>query len=61
MAQTVKKSACNEGDQGSIPGLGKDALQEGMATHISVLAWRIPINRGAWWAVVHGLQRIGHS
>ena len=25
-----------------------------MATHSSILAWRIPIDRGAWWATVHG-------
>ena len=37
---------------GSIPG-GKDPLEEGMATHSSVLAWRIPMDRGAWRATVH--------
>ena len=26
---------------------------EGMATHSSILAWRIPMDRGAWWATVH--------
>ena len=26
-----------------------------MATHSSVLAWRVPTDRGAWWAVVHGV------
>ena len=26
----------------------EDALEEGMATHSSVLAWRIPVDRGAW-------------
>ena len=25
-----------------------------MATHSSILAWRIPMDRGAWWAIVHG-------
>ena len=25
-----------------------------MATHSSILAWRIPMDRGAWWATVHG-------
>ena len=24
-----------------------------MATHSSIFAWRIPMDRGAWWAVVH--------
>ena len=33
---------------------GKDPLEEGMATHSSILAWRIPY-RGAWWATVHGV------
>ena len=36
-----KESACNVGDLGSIPGLGR-SLEEGMATHSSILAWRIP-------------------
>ena len=84
-----KKSSCNAGDPGSIPGsrsfpaeeiryplkyfsaslvtqtvvknspvmeetrirsLGwEDLLEEGMANHSSILAWRIPIDRGAWW------------
>ena len=26
-----------------------DLLEEGMATHSSILAWRIPKDRGAWW------------
>ena len=28
-------------------------LEEGMATHSSILAWRIPMDRGAWWATAH--------
>ena len=28
-------------------------LEEGMATHPSILAWRIPMDIGAWWATVH--------
>ena len=31
----------------------EDALEEGMATHASILAWRISIARGAWLAAVH--------
>ena len=34
----------------------KDTLEEGMATHSSVLAWRIP-DRGVWWATVHGVAK----
>ena len=33
----------------------EDPLEEGMATHCSILAWRIPMVRGAWWATVHGV------
>ena len=31
----------------------EDPLEEGMATHSSILAWRMPMDRGAWWATVH--------
>ena len=31
----------------------ENPLEEGMATHSSILAWRIPMQRGAWWAAVH--------
>ena len=33
----------------------EDPLEEGMATHFSILAWRFPMDRGAWWATVHGV------
>ena len=33
----------------------EDSLEEGMATHSSILAWRILMDRGAWWAIVHGV------
>ena len=32
----------------------EDPLEEGMATYFSILAWRIPMDRGARWATVHG-------
>ena len=32
-----------------------DPLEEEMATHSSILAWRIPMDRGAWGATVHGV------
>ena len=39
------------------------SMEEGMATHSSILAWRIPMDRGAWWATVYSLgsQRIIHK
>ena len=35
----------------------EDPLEEGMATHSSILAWRIPVDRGAWRATVHGVAK----
>jgi len=53
-----KESACNAGDLGLIPGLGRCAGEgNGMATHSSLLAWRIPTDRGAWWAAVHEMTK----
>ena len=39
----------------------EDPLEEGMATHYSILTWRIPMDKGAWWAIVHGVARVGHN
>ena len=51
-----KESACNVGDW--VQSLGwEDLLEEDMATHSSILAWRIPMDRGAWWATVHGVTK----
>ena len=33
----------------------EDPQEEGMATHSGTLAWRIPMDRGASWAAVHGV------
>ena len=33
----------------------EDPLEKKMTTHFSVLAWRIPMDRGAWQATVHGV------
>ena len=53
-----KESVCEAGASGdaySIPG--EDPLEEGMATHPSILSWRIPMDRGTWWATVHGVSK----
>ena len=53
VAQTVKRlcAMCETWVQ----SLGwEDPLEEGMAIHSSNLASRIPMDRGAWWAIVHG-------
>ena len=51
---------CNAGGLGSIPGW-EDCLEKGMATHSSILAWRIPWTEepGGIWSV--GLQRVGYD
>ena len=33
------------------------SLKEGMVTHSSILAWRIPVDRGAWCATVHRISK----
>ena len=35
-----------------------DPLEEGIEIHSSILAWRIPMDRGAWWATVHRVAKI---
>ena len=35
----------------------EDPPEKGMATHSSIPAWRIPMNRGAWQAIVHGVTK----
>ena len=37
--------------------LGLEDPLENMATHSSILAWRIPVNRGAWLATVRGVTK----
>ena len=51
---TGKESACNVGDLGLIPGLGR-STGEGKAIHSSILAWRIP------WTKSMGSQRVAHD
>ena len=56
VAQVVKNPPANAGDirdTSSISGSGR-SLEEGMATHSSILAWRIP-----WTEEPGGLQSIG--
>ena len=53
-----KESTCNAGDLGLIPRLGRSPGGEhGKEVHSSILAWRIPMDRGAWRATVHGVTK----
>ena len=36
---------------------GGEPLEESMATHSSILAWRIPMDRGVWQVAVHGVSK----
>ena len=33
----------------------EESLEKGMASHSSIFAWENPMDRGAWWATVHGV------
>ena len=35
----------------------EEPLEEGMASHSSILTWRIPMDRGIWQVVVHGVAK----
>ena len=48
------KSACNAGDSGLIPGLGKSP-GEGNSNHLQYSCLENPIDRGAWQATIHGV------
>ena len=39
----------------------EDPLEEETATHSSILAWRVPLDRGAWQATVHRVTKVGHD
>ena len=55
-----EESAFNAGDSGLIPGQD-DHLERGMATHSSILAWRIPWTEEPGGLRSMGSQRVGHS
>ena len=56
VAQTVKNlhTICDT----FVPSLSwEDSLEEDVAIHSSILAWRLPMNRGAWRAIVRGVAK----
>ena len=58
--QSGIESACNAGDEGSIPGSGRSP-EDGMATHSSVLAWKILWAEEPGGLQSMGSQRAGHD
>ena len=63
MAQTVKNPpAVQETEETWVPSLGReDPLEKGMATHSSILAWRIPWTEKPGGLYSMGLQRAGYD
>ena len=55
-----KESACNAGDLGLIPGLGR-CPGEGNGYPLQYSCLENPMDRGAWWATVDGAQRGRHN
>ena len=56
MAQMVKNQLAIQ--ETWVQSLGwEDSLEEGMATHSSVLVWRILMDEEAWWATIHGAAK----
>ena len=52
----VKASACNAGDLGSIPGLGRSP-GEGNGNPLQYSCLENPMDGGAWWATVHRVAK----
>ena len=55
-----KASACGAGDPGLIPGLGRSP-GEGNGNPLQYSCLESAMDRGAWWATVHGSQRVRHN
>ena len=51
-----KESACNAGDQGSVPGSGR-SLGEGNGNPLQYSCLENSMDGGAWWATVHGAEK----
>ena len=51
-----KESACNAGDLGSIPGMGRSP-GGGHDNSFQCFCLENPMDRGAWWATVHGVTK----
>ena len=57
VAQKSTESACNAGDLGSVPGLGVSP-GGGHGSPLQYSYLENPMDRGAWWATVHGVTKI---
>ena len=61
MVKNLPSNAEDTGNSGFDPWVGKIPLEEGVATHSSILAWRVPWTEesGGLWSI--GIQRVGHN
>ena len=50
------KESCNVGDLGLIPGLGRSP-GEGNGNSLQYFCLENPMDRGAWWAIIHGVAK----
>ena len=56
VAQTVKNTPAMW--ETLVQSLGwEDARRRAWPTHSSILAWRIPMDRGAWWTTIRGITK----
>ena len=56
----IKNLSANAGDVGSVLGLGRSP-GEGNGNLLQYSCLGNPMDRGAWWAIVHGVTRVGHD
>ena len=59
VALGVKNPPTNVGDMRDMASTRKSgrSLEKEMATHFSILGWRMPMDGGAWWATVYGVAK----
>ena len=60
MVKSMSANAGNIRDAGSIPGW-EDLLEEGIGNPPQYSFPENPMDRGAWWATVHKVERVRHS
>ena len=56
LVKTLQETTCNAGDQDLIPGLGRSP-GEGNGNPLQYSCLGNPMDRGAWWATVHGVAK----
>ena len=56
MVKNLPTNAGDLRDTGFSPGSGRSP-EGAQGTHSSILGWRIPMDRGAWWATVHRVSQ----